>query len=158
MTLRLTSNSFQNEQAIPSRHTCDGDDVSPALAWDGVPKGTKSLTLVVEDPDAPDPRAPKMTWVHWIVLDLPPRAGALPEGAVTLPEGAREGLNDWKTLGYRGPCPPVGQHRYFHRLFALDRTLEDLGQPDRASLQRAMQGHILEEASLMGTYAKTRKR
>jgi len=154
MTLRMTSSSFAHEAAIPARHTCDGADVSPPLAWTGVPAGTKSLALVIDDPDAPDPRAPKMTWVHWVVYDIPPTVSGLAEGASDLPAGAREGLNDWKATGYRGPCPPIGRHRYFHKLFALDVVLPDLGQPDRAALDRAMKGHVLAQATLIGTYAK----
>jgi Raf kinase inhibitor-like YbhB/YbcL family protein len=153
MAFRLSSSSFEHEKEIPAKHTCEGADVSPALAWTGVPAGAKSLALVVEDPDAPDPRAPKTIWVHWIVYDVPPEVTGLPEGA-TLPTGAREGRNDWKATGYRGPCPPVGRHRYFHRLYALDTVLPDLGKPDRAALQSAMKGHIVAETALMGTYAK----
>jgi len=154
MTLSMTSSSFAHEAAIPARHTCDGADVSPPLAWTGVPAGTKSLALVIDDPDAPDPRAPRMTWVHWVVYDIPPAVSSLAEGASDLPAGARDGLNDWKATGYRGPCPPIGRHRYFHKLFALDAVLPDLGQPDRASLDRAMKGHVLAQATLIGTYAK----
>ncbi len=153
MTLRLTSSSFEHEKEIPTKHTCEGADVSPALSWSGAPAGTKSFALIVDDPDAPDPRAPKMTWVHWVVYDIPPGTAALPEGA-DLPAGARDGRNDWKATGYRGPCPPIGRHRYFHKLYALDTLLPDLGQPDKATLERAMQGHVLAEAKLMGTYAK----
>jgi Raf kinase inhibitor-like YbhB/YbcL family protein len=158
MTLRMTSASFENETAIPAKHTCDGADVSPALAWTGVPAGTKSLALVVDDPDAPDPRAPQMTWVHWIVYDIPPNLPGLAEGAADMPASARQGRNDWKATGYRGPCPPVGRHRYFHKLFALDAVLPDLGAPDAAALQRAMKGHVLAQASLMGTYARPDRR
>src|SRR6476659_1589346 len=126
MTFRVTSSSFDHEGPIPARHTCDGADVSPALAWSGVPEGTVSLALVVDDPDAPDPRHPKRTWVHWVVYGIPETVSALPEGAHPLPAGAREGKNDWKTTGYRGPCPPIGRHRYFHKLYALDARLPDL--------------------------------
>jgi hypothetical protein len=156
MMLRLTSSSFEQEHEIPARHTCEGADLSPPLAWTGVPDGTRSLALVVDDPDAPDPRAPKMTWVHWVVYDLPPTVTALPEGvtAATLPAGAREGRNDWKTVGYRGPCPPVGRHRYFHKLYALDTTLPALTAADKSGLERAMKGHVLAQATLLGTYAK----
>jgi Raf kinase inhibitor-like YbhB/YbcL family protein len=152
--LRMTSSSFEHETGIPAKHTCEGGDVSPPLAWSGVPPGTKSLALIVDDPDAPDPRAPKMTWVHWVLYDIPPSVPALPEGAREPPGGAREGRNDWKATGYRGPCPPIGRHRYFHKLYALDVLLPDLGQPDKAALERAMKGHVLGEATLIGTYAK----
>jgi len=159
MTLRMTSSSFENETEIPTRHTCEGSDLSPPLTWSGVPQGTKSLALVVDDPDAPDPRAPKITWVHWVVYDIPPGVTALAENATAagLPAGALEGKNDWKTAGYRGPCPPIGRHRYFHKLYALDTLLPDLGLPDKAALERAMKGHILGQAALIGTYAKKGK-
>ncbi len=111
----LNSSAFEPNGPIPAKYTCEGEDVSPALTWSGVPSGTKSLALIVDDPDAPDPAAPKMTWVHWVLFDVPPAAKGLPEavGASSLPRGTREGLNDWKRTGYRGPCPPIGRHRYF---------------------------------------------
>jgi len=159
VTLRLTSSSFDHETEIPTKHSCEGADVSPPLAWSGVPPGTKSLALIVDDPDAPDPRAPKMTWVHWVVLGIPPSVASLQEGGspAALPAGAREGLNDWKTAGYRGPCPPIGRHRYFHKLYALDTVVSDLGQPDKAALERAMKGHILAQGTLIGTYEKKKR-
>lgn len=153
MALRITSSSFEHETDIPSKHTCEGADVSPPLAWSDVPAGTKSLALIVDDPDAPDPKAPKTVWVHWVVFGIPPDVTSLPEGG-PLPAGAHEGTNDWKAVGYGGPCPPIGRHRYFHKLYALDTVLSDLGQPDKAALERAMKGHILAEGTLMGTYAK----
>ena len=125
--MQLTSTAFSAQQEIPSRHTCDGPDLSPPLAWSGVPAGTRSLALVVDDPDAPDPRAPKMTWVHWVVIDLPAETTALPEGASgRLPAGAREGLNDWRRAAWGGLCPPIGRHRYFFKLYALDIALPDI--------------------------------
>ncbi len=154
MPLTLSSPSFTHEGEIPSRFTCEGDDVSPALAWSGAGPGTKSLALIVDDPDAPDPKAPKMTWVHWVVYDLPPTSTGLPEAARALPDGARDGRNDWKRTGYGGPCPPIGRHRYFHKLYALDTVLGDLGTPTKAALEQAMKGHVLEEAQLVGTYQK----
>jgi hypothetical protein len=153
MTLRISSSSFEHETDIPSKHTCEGADVSPPLAWSNVPQGTKSLALILDDPDAPDPKAPKTTWVHWVVFGIPPSATSIAEGG-PLPAGAREGLNDWKSVGYRGPCPPIGRHRYFHKLYALDTVLTDMGQPDKAALERAMKGHILAQGTLIGTYAK----
>ena len=154
--LILSSPAFAPLGAIPKRCTCDGEDRSPPLAWTGVPAGTKSLALVVDDPDAPDPAAPKVVWVHWVLYDLPPGTTSLAPGttAKTLPPGAREGLNDWKQPGWRGPCPPVGRHRYFHRLYALDLVLPDLHHPDRAALERAMAGHVLATAELVGTYQR----
>jgi len=154
MALTLSSSSFTHQGQIPSRFTCEGDDVSPALAWSGVPAGTKSLALIVDDPDAPDPKAPRMTWVHWVVYDLPPGTSGLPEAAAALPAGARDGLNDWKRTGYGGPCPPIGRHRYFHKLYALDAVLGDLRTPTKAALERAMKGHVLAQAELVGTYQK----
>ncbi len=156
MTLRLTSSSFEHEKEIATEYTCEGADKSPPLSWTGVPQGTKSLALIVDDPDAPDPKAPKMTWVHWVLFGIAPTISGLEEGAASanLPAGAREGINDWKMPGYRGPCPPIGRHRYFHKLYALDTMLSLSGQPDKPALEHAMKGHILEQATLMGTYEK----
>jgi len=156
MSFELASPSFEQGGEIPSIHTCEGSDLSPPLSWMGVPSGTRSFALIVSDPDAPDPAAPRMTFIHWILYDVPPEANSLPEGAAAagLPAGSREGLNDWKRTGYGGPCPPIGRHRYFHRLYALDAKLGDLGRPTQARLQAAMQGHVLAVAELMGTYKK----
>jgi Raf kinase inhibitor-like YbhB/YbcL family protein len=156
VALTLTSPAFNDQGAIPARHTCDGDEIAPALAWTGAPAGTKSFALIVDDPDAPDPAAPKRTFVHWVLYDVPPAAAGLPEGPA-LPAGAREGRNDFGRTGYGGPCPPIGRHRYFHKLYALDAALGDLGTPDKAALERAMKGHVLAEASLVGTYEKRRR-
>ncbi len=153
MRFTLRSPAFQEGGSIPARYTCDGEDLSPPLEWSGVPEGTRSLALVVDDPDAPDPAAPKMVWVHWVLYNLPPDSTGLPEGVTALPPGTLEGLNDWKRTGWGGPCPPVGRHRYFFRLYALDTELPDLGTPTRAQLLEAMKGHVLGEAVLMGTYA-----
>jgi len=154
MKFELASPAFQAGDAIPARYTCDGEDLSPPLVWRGVPGGTRSLALIVDDPDAPDPAAPKMTWVHWVVHNLPPVATELPEGASRhrMPPGAIEGFNDWKALGYRGPCPPVGRHRYFFKLYALDFVVPASKPLTKAELLLAMQGHVLGEAVLMGTY------
>jgi Raf kinase inhibitor-like YbhB/YbcL family protein len=156
MALSLTSSSFAHQGDMPSRYTCEGQDVSPALSWSGAPEGTRSLVLIVDDPDAPDPRAPKMTWVHWVLYDLPPTAPGLAEAmqSTALPEGTREGLNDWKRTGYGGPCPPIGRHRYFHKLYALDAPLGDLGNPTKDALLEVMSGHVLAHAELIGTYQK----
>lgn len=152
----LESPAFQHGGAIPAKYTSDGADISPPLAWHGLPEGTRSLVLVVDDPDAPDPRAPKMIWVHWVLYNIPPATTALPEGVkpAGLPSGTREGLNDWKQTGYRGPSPPVGRHRYFFKLYALDTVLADLGRPAKARLEAAMKGHVLATAELVGTYQK----
>lgn len=153
--MKLTSPAFQDQQEIPTAHTCEGTDRAPPLAWQDAPPETKSFALIVDDPDAPDPKAPKTTWVHWVVYNIPAGTGALPEGG-PLPAEAREGINDWKRRGYGGPCPPVGRHRYFFKLFALDTQLPDLGSPAKAALEKAMEGHVVARAELMGTYQKTR--
>jgi Raf kinase inhibitor-like YbhB/YbcL family protein len=156
MELMITSTAFEHEGKIPRRFTCEGDDVSPPLVWSGVPEGARSLVLIVDDPDAPDPAKPRMTWVHWVLFDIPPAAIGLAEEVArsALPPGTREGLNDWKRAGYGGPCPPIGRHRYFHKLYALDTELGDLGRAAKADVERAMKGHVVAEAVLVGTYQK----
>jgi hypothetical protein len=156
MALALTSSVFTHNAAIPKQYTCQGSDISVPLAWNGLPAGTKSLALIVDDPDAPDPAAPKLTWVHWVLYNIPPSAAGLKEAikAGELPKGTLEGLNDWKRTGYGGPCPPIGRHRYFHKLYALDTVLPDLKRPAKAQLEKAMQGHVLEKFELIGTYQK----
>ncbi len=156
MTFTLTSTAFADQGEIPPQYTCDGDDRSPPLVWEGVPDGTESLALIVDDPDAPDPNAPKMTWVHWVIYNILTSETGLPEGvtAPSLPPEAKEGLNDWEQVGYRGPCPPIGRHRYFHKLYALDTMLPDLDTPTKTQLESAMADHILGQATLMGTYQK----
>jgi len=156
MDFVLSSPSFGPGNAIPVRHTCEGRDLSPTLEWSGVPPGTESLALIVDDPDAPDPKAPRMTWVHWVLYNIPATVTSLGEGVEPgdLPEGTLEGVNDWKRTGYGGPCPPIGRHRYFHKLYALDTTLDDLGNPTKEDLLQAAEGHILGRAELMGTYQK----
>lgn len=157
MPMQLTSPAFAHDRAIPPKHTCDGQDVSPALQWSGLPAGTRSLALIVDDPDAPDPAAPQRVWVHWVLYNLPADSTGLAEGVAPtqLPAGAAQALNDWKRTGYGGPCPPIGRHRYFHKLYALDTLLPDLGQADKATLLRAMEGHVLAQAELIGTYQRT---
>jgi Raf kinase inhibitor-like YbhB/YbcL family protein len=154
-TLKITSSAFEHQGAIPRKYTCQGEDASPPLAWSGLPNGTQSLALIVDDPDAPDPAAPKRVWVHWVLYDMAPTEPGLPEGAKQPPAGARNGKNDWGRTGYGGPCPPIGRHRYFHKLYALDTLLGDLGAPNKASLEKAMRGHILGQAELIGTYQKS---
>jgi len=158
MSLTLTSKAFSNQGSIPAQYTCEGKNVSPPLNWSGVPGDAKSLALVVDDPDAPDPAAPKTIWTHWVLYNLPAKDGTLPEGAqaADLPQGTREGTNDWKRTGYGGPCPPIGRHRYYFRLFALDLVLPDLGQPTRTKLLASMEGHVAGSHELMGTYQKGR--
>jgi Raf kinase inhibitor-like YbhB/YbcL family protein len=159
MSFLIESTAFSHNGSIPPRYTCDGANVSPPLSWSGVPENAKSLVLIVDDPDAPDPAAPKMTWVHWVLYNIPASAPGLPE-AITpdaLPEGTRQGLNDWKKTGYGGPCPPIGRHRYYHKVYALDTALPDFGQPpDKAKIENAMEGHIVARAELIGTYQRQR--
>ena len=155
MALVIESAAFHAGGSIPQSYTCEGDDVSPPLTWRGAPSGTRSFAIIVDDPDAPDPKAPKMTWVHWVVYNVPANTHSLAEGAShALPHGARTGRNDWKRSGYQGPCPPIGRHRYFHKLYALDTELPDLHEPTKPQLETAMKGHILAHAELVGTYQK----
>jgi Raf kinase inhibitor-like YbhB/YbcL family protein len=155
-TLTLTSTAFTHQGAMPAKHTCEGPNLSPPLTLGSVPSGTKSLALVVEDPDAPDPAAPKTTWSHWVLYDLPPDTRALPEGAGNGKSPGRAGKNDWGSTGYRGPCPPVGRHRYFFKVFALDTELGELGEPTRAGVLKATAGHVLAQGELVGTYQKAK--
>ena len=156
MALTLVSPAFGHKGPIPTLHTCHGKDISVPLSWSGLPPGTKSLALIVDDPDAPDPAAPKRTWVHWVLYNLPPAARGLAEGVKPgdLPPGTLEGVNDWGRTGYGGPCPPIGRHRYFHKLYALDTVLPDLHRPTKARLEQAMQGHVIGHFELVGTYGK----
>jgi Raf kinase inhibitor-like YbhB/YbcL family protein len=154
--MKISSRAFSEQGEIPSLYTCQGKDVSPPLAWSGLPEGTKSLALIVDDPDAPDPAAPKRTWVHWVLYDIPATTTGLEEATTSarLPAGAREGTNDWNRTGYGGPCPPIGRHRYFHKLYALDVVLPDLGPARKAEVEKAMEGHVIGKAELVGTYQK----
>src|SRR5512134_1659703 len=150
--MQITSSVFKDGGEIPAKYTCEGKDLSPPLTFADVPEDAKSLVLIVDDPDAPDPAAPKLTWVHWVLLDIPPDTAGLPESVSTLPSGTKEGMNDWKRTGYGGPCPPIGRHRYFFKLYALDTTLPDLDKPDKKQLEKAMAGHVIGQAELIGTY------
>ena len=156
MAFEITSSAFTHNGRIPARYTCEGDDVSPPLAWRGEPQGAKSLVLIVDDPDAPDPAAPRMTWVHWIVYNLPPGSGGLAEAVAgdALPGGARSGRNNFNRTRYGGPCPPIGRHRYFHKIYALDTVLPDMNDPAKDEVVAAMEGHVLAQAELIGTYQK----
>ena len=157
MALTLSSTSFAHQGEIPSQYTCEGKDISPPLAWSGAPEKTKSFALIMDDPDAPDPKAPKRVYVHWVLYNLPASASGLAEAVqpAKLPAGTKEGKNDWGRTGYGGPCPPIGRHRYFHKLYALDTVLADLGTPTKKELEAAMEGHVLARAELIGTYQKT---
>ncbi|HEX9803073.1 MAG TPA: YbhB/YbcL family Raf kinase inhibitor-like protein [Gammaproteobacteria bacterium] len=158
MPLSITSPDFKHNDGIPSEYTCEGSDLSPQLAWSGLPEGTRSLALIVDDPDAPDPKAPKRTWVHWVLYNIPVATSGLPKGVQPshLPDGTLEGMNDSKRTGYGSPCPPIGRHRYFFKLYALDTKLADLGTPTRDALLKEMEGHVLESGELVGTYQKHR--
>jgi hypothetical protein len=156
MSFSITSSAFESDQGIPKQYTCDGKDISPPLHWSGVPADTQSLVLIVDDPDAPDPAAPKMTWVHWVLYNLPVTSSALSEAVLdnALPSATLSGTNSWDRIGYGGPCPPIGRHRYFFKLYALDNTLPDLDSPDKDKLLESMQGHVIAETVLMGTYQR----
>ncbi|GAC1330603.1 MAG: YbhB/YbcL family Raf kinase inhibitor-like protein [Collimonas sp.] len=156
MIMMLNSPAFSQDGLIPRRYTCEGEDISPELVWSGLPPATRSLALIVDDPDAPDPAAPQTTWVHWVLYNIPPEADGLDAGIpeAKLPAGTRDGLNDWNRTGYGGPCPPIGRHRYFHKLYALDIVLPDLGKPTKAMLEKAMAAHIMASATLIGSYQK----
>jgi Raf kinase inhibitor-like YbhB/YbcL family protein len=153
MTFTLTSPSFGDGEPMHLRHTGDGVNVSPPLAWDGVPAGTRSLALICDDPDAP-----RKVWVHWVLYGLPPTLTELPEGVPTdptLPDGSKQGTTDFGTVGYGGPAPPKGSpHRYFFKLYALDVTPPLPAGATKADLVKAMEGHVLAEAELMGTYQR----
>jgi len=157
MTLSIQSKNFRQNEMIPARYTCDGRDISPPLAWSGIPDEAKSLALIVDDPDAPDPAAPKMTWVHWVLYNIPVWAQGLEENiaAASLPVGTKEGINDWGRKGYGGPCPPIGKHRYFFKLYALDTVLADLQKATKVEVEQAFKGRILAKAQLVGTYERS---
>lgn len=156
MTLTLTSMAFSEQEVIPKKYTCEGEDISPQLEWTGVPEEAESLVLIVDDPDAPDPEAPQMVYVHWVLYNLPPNSVGLREGITPedLPEGTLQGKNDWNRTGYGGPCPPIGRHRYFFKLYALNTRLIDMHNPTKSQLLEVMQGHIIAESELVGTYQK----
>lgn len=159
MSMTLTSPAFDAGGNIPAIHTCDGNDTSPPLAWSGIPPSAKSLALIIDDPDAPDPAAPQRTWVHWVLYNIPTSMTGFQQGAGlhNLPEGVRAGANDWQKFDYGGPCPPIGRHRYFHKLYALDTVLPDLAKPTKTQLEKAMEGHIIEDAVLIGLYQRPQK-
>ena len=152
--MKLVSSAFSHQGEIPAIYTCEGRNVSPPLSWSNMPENARSLALIVDDPDAPDPAHPKRPWVHWVLYNLPPMDGKLEEGAPQPPQGTLQGKNDWHRTGYGGPCPPIGRHRYLFKLYALDTPLADLSEPSKATLQREMHDHVIGETMLMGTYQK----
>lgn len=157
MAMTLGSAAFMPGGEIPARYTCEGRNRAPPLAWSGVPDTTRSLVLIVDDPDAPDPEAPRTTWVHWVLYNMPPGTHGLPEACMPsdLPPGTQEGINSWNRTGYSGPCPPLGQHRYFHKLYALDVVLPVMHRPDKSEIEAAMEGHVIAQAEVIGTYRKS---
>ncbi len=156
MSLTISSPAFASNGEIPAKYTCEGANVSPPLAWTGIPSTAKSVALIVDDPDAPDPHNPRMTWVHWVLYNIPSTTDSLPEAATVadFPSGMLTGTNDFRTQSYGGPCPPIGKHRYFFKLYALDTILPDLKAPTKPQLLKAMDGHILAQGELVGTYKK----
>jgi hypothetical protein len=146
---KLESPAFRNHTDIPAEYTCDGKDIPPPLKWRDSPVGTKSFVLIVDDPDAPDPKAPQRTWVHWLVYNIPPDAASLDQ---KLPEKAQIGVNDFKKTAWGGPCPPKGKHRYFYKLYALDTILKFSHAPTKKELEAAMKGHVLGQSELIGLY------
>ncbi len=163
MTFTIQSSAFQHNERIPQKYTCEGEDISPPLEWSSIPEGTKSLVLIVDDPDAPDPKAPTKTYVHWVLYNIPPDLKSLPEniyGKWQKDYLIKEGINDFGREEYGGPCPPIGEHRYFFKLYALNSELSNLfdqSPPTKAQVEKAMQGKIIAEAQLIGTYIKVKK-
>jgi Raf kinase inhibitor-like YbhB/YbcL family protein len=159
MTFNLSSSAFAPNGSIPTKYTCEGADISPPLEWSGAPANTKSFALIVEDPDAPDPAKPTRVVSHWVVYNIPASTTKLAENAskAGMPPGSAQGSNERGTQAYMGPCPPIGRHRYFFKLFALDTVLNGLGNPKKADLEKAIQGHAIGTAELIGTYQKTKK-
>ena len=157
MTLKITSSAFQQGGSIPAKYTCEGQDVSPPLAWAGAPSSAKSIAIIVDDPDAPDPAKPQRVYVHWVLYNIPGGISSLSENASRsgLPKGAVQGKNDWGKPQYGGPCPPIGRHRYFFKVYALDTELTGLSGATKADVERAMKGHIVDSGELVGTYQKS---
>jgi Raf kinase inhibitor-like YbhB/YbcL family protein len=152
MDIKITSSAFQEGGLIPAKYTCDGADISPPLQWDAVPEGTKSIALISDDPDAP-----MGTWVHWVLFNLPSETKELAENIPpqeTLPNGARQGISDFGRIGYGGPCPPGGTHRYFFKIYALDTELNLTAGDNKGQLLKAMEGHILAQGQLIGKYKR----
>jgi Raf kinase inhibitor-like YbhB/YbcL family protein len=149
--IEIASSAFSNMQSIPAKYTCDGQDISPPLKWKGIPEKTKSIVLIVDDPDAP-----RGTWVHWVLYDIPPGVDSLSENQPrtdTLPSGAKQGLTDFKRVGYGGPCPPSGTHRYFFKIYALDTMLNLSAGKTKKEIEAAMKNHVVSQGEMVGTYA-----
>lgn len=154
MDIQLTSSAFEEEDLIPSRYTCDGTDISPPLAWEGVPEATQSIAIISDDPDAP-----MGTWVHWVIYNIPPEKTGLSESIPndeTLADGTRQGISSFGETGYGGPCPPSGTHRYYFKIYALDRKIDVVPIMDKDTIEEAMQGHILAQGQLMGRYKRNK--
>ena len=159
MTFKLISPAFRHSGPIPPQYTCEGDDLSPPLAWSDVPSDTRSLALIMDDPDSPDPAKPQRVFAHWVVYNISPITRNLPLNAARpmLPGKAQHGTNDWGKQTYGGPCPSIGRHRYFFKLYALDTQLQGLKNPTKAELEKAMEGHLVGDVELVGTYEKQKK-
>jgi hypothetical protein len=160
MLFEIKSTDFSHGDEIPLKFTCEGENISPELQWSGAPANTKSFVLIVDDPDAPDPDAPKTTFVHWVVYDIPPGSAGFKENIAvgkTISSGGIQGITDYRILGYKGPCPPIGRHRYFFKLYALDTVLKLDPGKSKTEIIKAIHGHVKGEAVLMGTYKKTKK-
>jgi hypothetical protein len=153
--LTLSSSAFAANGAMPSKYSCEGQNVSPPLAWSGAPATTKSFTLIVQDPDAPDPAAPTKVVTHWVVYDLPATTSAIAEGGADLPSSAHQAKNEKGDPKYMGPCPPKGNHRYFFKLYALDSVLPALDGPKEKDIEQAIQGHVVGTGELIGMYQKS---
>jgi Raf kinase inhibitor-like YbhB/YbcL family protein len=160
VSIKIRSTAFEPDGSIPSKYTCEDRDLSPPLGWSGAPPETKTFALIVDDPDAPDPAKPQRVYVHWVVYNLPATTVALLENASKkgMPKGAVQGKNDWGKAEYGGPCPPIGRHRYFFKLYALDIEPSGLSSPTKADLERAMKGHVIDSGELIGTYQKANKK
>lgn len=153
MEIKIKSAAFEEGGMIPKKYTCDGRDVSPPLSWTSVPEGTKSFALICDDPDAPT----RGTWIHWVIFNMPAEIRELPDNIPpqkTLTDGAKQGINDFRKIGYGGPCPPSGTHRYYFYLYALDTKINLEGGATKEQLMRTMEGHILGEGKLMGKYKR----
>ena len=159
MTLKITSSAFQQGGSIPAKYTCEGQDVSPPLAWAGALGSARSIAMIVDDPDAPDPAKPERVYVHWVAYNIPVGASLAENASKSgMPKGAVQGKNDWGKPQYGGPCPPIGRHRYFFKLYALDTELTGLSAATKSDLENAMKGHVLDSGELMGTYQKAAKK